>query len=237
MSSESLKVLYVDDEQDILDIAKMSMEKVGGMKAICTPDPLRASELIKEHKPDLILLDMMMPKIDGIELFKVLKSQGLVGAIPVVFVTARVQGKDVDEYIQVGAIGVITKPFDPMKLPSEIKALHDASIERLGEIEPNDLSLKLVTKSYVESLKDRILVLEHCKRDLERSGNSATNSSELKSCVHKLAGSGTTFGFPEISNIASDLEKVISEDQSDELEKQLALIEQLITACEQACNV
>lgn len=116
------KVLFIDDEQDILDVIQMALEAVG-MDVTISSEGHRALELVQEVKPQLILLDVMMPGIDGTEVLKHLLADPSTAAIPVVFITAKIRPPEVDYYCKLGAAGVIAKPFDPMGLPDQLTAI------------------------------------------------------------------------------------------------------------------
>lgn len=113
-------ILCVDDEHDILSVAKLSLETVGGYKVTTCSSGPEAVERIKEISPDLILLDVMMPHMGGPETLQELRAITEAAITPIVFMTARVQPKEVEEYLQMGAAAVVHKPFDPMQLANQI---------------------------------------------------------------------------------------------------------------------
>lgn len=117
------RILYVEDEQDIQEIARMSLETVGGFAVKTCSSGAEAVEVAPKFKADIILLDVMMPGMDGMTTLGELRKIPALAETPVVFVTARVQRHDIDEYLRTGAAAVITKPFDPMQLPNEIRAI------------------------------------------------------------------------------------------------------------------
>ena len=121
--SDLKRVLLVDDEPDIQAIAKLSLEKVGGFTSLICSSGQEAIDRITEFQPDIVLLDVMMPELDGPHTLKKLQEQGLVKGIPVVFFTAKVLSSEVDELKELGAEDVISKPFDPMKLPSQLRTI------------------------------------------------------------------------------------------------------------------
>ncbi len=121
-----MKVLLVDDEEDIRKIGRLSLEAVGKFKVMLAASASEALSLARSDPPDLILMDMMMPGMDGLSALAELQSDAALNAIPVLFMTAKVQRSEIDHYLSVGAIGVIQKPFDPMTLPAEIKRIMDA---------------------------------------------------------------------------------------------------------------
>lgn len=117
------KVVLCDDDPDIRAIGEMSLRDVGGWEVHCVGDGLSALQAAREERPDLILLDIMMPKLDGPGTFEKLREDPACTAIPVVFMTAKAQPHELRGYTELGAAGVIAKPFDPLTLPDEIRAL------------------------------------------------------------------------------------------------------------------
>lgn len=118
-----MRVLLVDDDPDIRKIGALSLVAVGGFLVEVAESGAEAIAKGAEQAPDLILLDIMMPGMDGVAtLAELRKLPGLAGT-PVVFFTARVQRAEVEELVALGAMGVIGKPFDPMTLASQVRAL------------------------------------------------------------------------------------------------------------------
>jgi CheY-like chemotaxis protein len=117
------KVLLVDDDQDLLRIAQLSLCNVGKWKVLLAASGKDALKMAVEELPDVILLDVMMPQMDGLSCLKCLRQTPQTADIPVIFLTAKVQASEVDQYTALGAIGVIIKPFDPITLPHEIEEI------------------------------------------------------------------------------------------------------------------
>lgn len=117
------KILMVDDDLSILMIAQISLTKVGMWQVKTVDSGIKALNEVDEFEPDLILLDVMMPGMDGPTTFKKLRENASFATTPVIFMTAKVQPSEVESYCQLGAAGVISKPFDPMTLPSDIRKL------------------------------------------------------------------------------------------------------------------
>ena len=119
--SELCKIMYVEDQPDIQMVAKVALESVGGFEVLICSGGEEALEKVINFDPDLILLDVMMPGMDGpttkVELGKIPETS----AIPVIFMTAKIQPSEVAEYKNLGALEVIPKPFDPMTLSDQIK--------------------------------------------------------------------------------------------------------------------
>ena len=121
MTQELNRILYVEDDPDIQAIAMMVLETISGFTVeacSCGSDALAKAVAFN---PDLILLDVMMPGMDGPETLKGLRSFPELAQTPVVFMTAKVQPQEVEGYLKLGAVGVIAKPFDPMTLTQELR--------------------------------------------------------------------------------------------------------------------
>jgi CheY-like chemotaxis protein len=116
-----LRVLYVDDEADIREIAAMSLELDDSFEVRTCASGSEALQAAPDWKPDLILLDVMMPGIDGPETLAGLKADPRTAGVPVVFITARTQSYEIERFLSLGAIGVIAKPFDPMTLAEQAR--------------------------------------------------------------------------------------------------------------------
>src|ERR1700722_9369065 len=119
-------VAYIDDDIDILSIAEIALGKIGNLHTALIHGPNLAIEQLVRVTPDLILLDVMMPGIDGPTLLQEILRHPLLAKTPVIFMTARVQPKEINHYLALGAIGVIPKPFDPMSLAGDIREMWDA---------------------------------------------------------------------------------------------------------------
>lgn len=113
-------VLCIDDEEDILEVARMCLETVAGFRVSCLGSGAQAIEKAAGLSPDFVLLDVMMPGMDGPSTLRKLQEQPFIRTIPVAFMTARVQPSEIQEYLAMGAAGIIPKPFDPMALSDQI---------------------------------------------------------------------------------------------------------------------
>lgn len=117
------KIMYVEDDPDIRAIAELALQEVGGFTALLCSSGKEALEVVPAFEPDLIILDVMMPEMDGPQTLKSLRCLPETRLTPVVFMTARIQSSEIEEYLALGAIGVIPKPFDPMTLADDIRRL------------------------------------------------------------------------------------------------------------------
>ena len=121
--TEAFKILYVDDEDDIREIAVISLELDADLSVRACDSGAAALKLASEWLPDLILLDVMMPDMDGPETLERLRRAPETASIPVVFTTARTQPEDLKRFASLGAAEVISKPFDPMTLAEQARAI------------------------------------------------------------------------------------------------------------------
>jgi two-component system OmpR family response regulator len=110
------KILLVEDEPDIQIVVKIALEAMSDFIVDTCDSGETAIEKAKANPPDLILLDVMLPDMDGPAILGVLRKNSQTQQIPIIFMTAKVQPKDVNYYKDIGALGVIAKPFDPMLL-------------------------------------------------------------------------------------------------------------------------
>lgn len=115
--------LVIDDENDVRFIAGLSLGRVGGMRVIEACSGEEGIARAKKEQPDVIILDMMMPGMDGAATFHALRAHPETAHIPIIFLTAKAMAKEVQRLIELGAKGVIRKPFDPMTLAREVTAM------------------------------------------------------------------------------------------------------------------
>ena len=126
MSQEVInRILYVEDEPDIQAVAKLALEQVGRFTLEVCSSGKEALDRAEQFSPQLMLLDVMMPEMDGPTTLRKLRDISGLQDIPAIFMTARVQPHEIQEYISMGAIDVIAKPFDPMTLSSQIREIWD----------------------------------------------------------------------------------------------------------------
>ena len=117
------KILVVDDDPDLLTIVKYALGLDKNLTVKCLSSAEEALKEVVVFQPDLILLDVMMPKMDGVAMLKILRSQPPTASIPVVFFTARVAEDELKAYKDLQVQGVIIKPFDPLSLAKQIQEL------------------------------------------------------------------------------------------------------------------
>ena len=125
MKKELQKILYVEDEPEIQEIATMALEHIGNFTVCECCSGKEALEKIEEFDPDLVLTDVMMPEIDGAVLFRKIRQIPKYRNMPIIFMTAKAQNHEIEKYYEIGALDVIVKPFKPVSLSDEIKKAWD----------------------------------------------------------------------------------------------------------------
>lgn len=123
MDMQLKKIMYVEDEPDIRDIAKLVLESVGGFDVLVVDGGHNALSEIKAFQPDMVLLDAMMPDMDGPTTYQEIRKLDAFKDVPIAFLTAKLLEKDIAAFLDLGAVGVIAKPFDPMTLSEQVKEL------------------------------------------------------------------------------------------------------------------
>jgi DNA-binding response OmpR family regulator len=116
-------ILHIEDEPDIREVVRLALEEIGGFAVESCASGEEGLAKAQEHRPDLIVLDVMMPGMDGPMTLRELRKIPELSETPVIFMTAKVQTHEIEEYAGMGAIGVLTKPFDPATISKEIRAL------------------------------------------------------------------------------------------------------------------
>lgn len=125
-----MKALYIDDDEDIGTIAVMCLKLNDAFDALHAPSGAEGLEMAADWQPDVILLDVMMPVMDGPSTFRKLKGNPVTADIPVIFVTAKTQRNELEELSGLGALGTIAKPFEPVALADDVADLLDVDEAR-----------------------------------------------------------------------------------------------------------
>jgi len=114
------RILYIEDETDLQWLVKHVLESAGGFEVMVCGSGAEGLRRMENFAPDLVLLDVMMPEMDGFSVLRALRARPESAAVPVLFLTARAQ--EDDEYLALGANGVIAKPFEPSRLVAQVRA-------------------------------------------------------------------------------------------------------------------
>lgn len=151
MSKE--KILVVDDEEDILELVRYNLIK-NGYRVTCAPSGEQAVEKLKEETPQIILLDLMLPGIDGLDLCRNLKGNPATAGIPIIMITAKGEDADIVTGLELGADDYITKPFSPRVLLARIRAL----LRRNKQEEIDETSVLKIHDIVVNPVRHEVLV-------------------------------------------------------------------------------
>ncbi len=114
------RVLIIDDEDDIREVAALSLEATAGWTILTASSGSAGIAVASAEQPDAILMDVMMPEMDGPSTFKLMQGNPAISGIPVVLLTAKVQGVDQRRFADLGVAGILFKPFDPLTLSAQI---------------------------------------------------------------------------------------------------------------------
>lgn len=208
-------VLYVDDDPDICEVVQTTLHLIGGLDVYTAGSGEAAIDLALELLPDVILMDVMMPDLDGPTTFKRMRDSPLIAHIPVIFMTAKVMPEEVTQLLGSGAIGVIGKPFDPLGLCAELLVLWK-SAAAAGAAPPIARARigRSQTPTPVDALSDSFL--QRARLDVERllelierarQGELAA-FAEVERVGHSLHGAGAMFGFPKVSESGEAIERL-----------------------------
>jgi CheY-like chemotaxis protein len=118
----SLAAVLAEDDPDIRLVARLALERAG-FEVRAVGSGLAALDAVRERRPDVVLLDWMMPELDGLETCRRLKADPATAALPVIFLTAKSQERDIQRGLSLGAIGYVTKPFDALSLGDQVRGL------------------------------------------------------------------------------------------------------------------
>ncbi|MGH2736148.1 MAG: response regulator [Actinomycetota bacterium] len=117
------RVLVVDDEEHIREVALVALEEVGGWEVLTASSGYEALAMVHQTRPDAILLDVMMPDLDGSDTYSKLQAEESTRSIPVILLTAKVQPADRRRFASLGVAGIISKPFDPLTLAGQVSEM------------------------------------------------------------------------------------------------------------------
>jgi two-component system, OmpR family, response regulator len=209
-------VLYVDDDPDLCAIVQVALRLLAGLDVRTASSGESAIDLAYEIRPDLIVLDVMMPGLDGPETLKRMRQSALIARIPVIFLTARSQPAEVAQLMESGAIGVITKPFDPLTLGDQVLALWEGAEIVPGVAHPQGAATGVQgVQATVDGLSKTFLRRSvgdvACLREM--AGRVSLGDSgallEIGRMAHSIHGSGAIFGFSDISASGGVLERLV----------------------------
>jgi CheY-like chemotaxis protein len=201
------RILHVDDEPDIREVveASLALDPDFAVQSCGSGDD--AIAVAADWQPNMILLDVMMPTMDGPTTLAHLRDNPLTSYIPVVFMTARAQTRELEKFRSLGAEGVIAKPFDPMTLAASVRSYlpDEADTEAVRK----SFVRRELRKSFVRRAKmDAAVLIPYNSADEEHL-NSPVALRRIRDVAHGLAGTGGVFGFEQLSGEAEALEDAV----------------------------
>ena len=206
--SDKLNILYVDDEPDIRMIVEYALEDEPDINlAICSSGQ-EALDKIPGFEPDLVLLDVMMPGMDGPTTLKGLRTIPQTKSTPVIFITAKVQPHEVEQFIALGAIAVIAKPFEPTQLAAQIRR-HLPSTSKPPKQDPKRNKLELLREVYRQELPARLEAIQENWKLVQTNNDTGDICKELHRQLHSLTGSGHSFGYTKLGDAARVIEHIL----------------------------
>jgi CheY-like chemotaxis protein len=201
----TIRILHVDDEPDIREVVEISLGLDPDFRVQSCGSGREALAVAAEWQPDFILLDVMMPVMDGPATLVQLRENAKTANLPVIFMTARAQAREVDRFRSLGAVGVIPKPFDPMTLAASVRSYVQPAENPMDDLRAG--FLKRVKKDAVALSEDRVVL---------RDGNRLASALDrIKRTAHGLSGAGGIYGYSVISEAAADLEDAVIAELAD----------------------
>jgi CheY-like chemotaxis protein len=201
----AIRILHVDDEPDIREVVELSLGLDAAFATRSCGSGKEALAVAADWQPNIILLDVMMPVLDGPATLLQLRNNDITARIPVIFMTARAQAREVDHFRSLGAVGVIPKPFDPIMLAAAVRCY----------VRPERGSLDDLRIGFLQRIKKDAAYLSE-DRLLLRDGNRLPSALDrIKHIAHGLAGAGGVYGFAQISDAAAALEDAVITELAD----------------------
>jgi CheY-like chemotaxis protein len=223
----AIRILHVDDEPDIREVVEISLGLDSVFVTRSCGSGQNALVDAADWQPDVILLDVMMPVMDGPATLIGLRENPKTAGIPVIFMTARAQTREVDRFRALGAIGVIPKPFDPMTLAASVRSY----------VQPAEDPLEELRAGFLRRIKKDATALSALRTAHMDETDWAASLAAIRQIAHGLAGAGGIFGFAEISDAAAAVEdEVITEIANPGLGESLGYaLDLLISRAEADC--
>jgi CheY-like chemotaxis protein len=196
----AVRVLHVDDEPDIREVVQLSLSLDPDLNVRSCSSGGDALAEAADWSPDLILLDVMMPNMDGPTTLGRLRDSPRTSAIPVVFMTARAQPRELEHFVSLGAEGVIAKPFDPMTLAASVR----------NYVGGMAAGISARRRSFLERTRENGKTLAAARPMLDDPETARVALSRIAGIAHSIAGGGAIFGLMAMSKQAAALEAAVN---------------------------
>jgi CheY-like chemotaxis protein len=203
----SLKqVLVIDDDPDLLAVTSLALSTLGGYAVETCAAPAGAIEAVRGFGPDLVLLDVAMPGLDGIEVLGAMREVPATSGIPVVFMTAHADHRRIPLLDDRACLGVIRKPFDPAALPDRLEEFWRLHGRR--RLEAHQREFESLRRAYVGELPEKIAAMQAGAAALADSGWDRGRLELLSQLSHRMAGSSGLYRFTALSRAAGALAEI-----------------------------
>lgn len=212
------RILLVEDEPDIRTVAYMALKNVGGFTVEVCGSGAEALQKAPVFVPDLIMLDVMMPGMDGFSTYQKLRVIPQLSTTAVIFMTAKVQPQEMAKYREIGAMGVVSKPFDPMTLAAVVTNIWQREAKQPAKSGDNLQSrLDELAIEYQQGLAEKIQQIETLWKMCSGVAYEAAVVKKLHLLAHNMAGSAATFHMPRLTQDARRLEHLLDAMMQNQL--------------------
>jgi CheY-like chemotaxis protein len=196
---KSYRILHVDDDPLMRDVVELALGFESEFVVMGCEDGEAALAAVPGWEPDLIILDVMLPVLDGPAVLARLRENPSTAKIPVIFITGRAPAAERERLMALGAVAVIAKPFYPVKLAETVRR--------------HMVSIKLASAGYnfAQRLRNDAARLATFRQKLRNGADASFVPEDFQSIVHKLAGAAGVFDFQSVSTTAASLEDAIIE--------------------------
>jgi diguanylate cyclase (GGDEF)-like protein len=202
-------ILYVEDNPNIRALARIAIERIGGFTLHACESGAEALAAIEGGlRPDLLLLDVMLPGMDGTTILEHLRRLPQTAGTPVIFMTAKAQTSEIAHFMSLGALGVITKPFQPTLLPKEIERLWNTGAANAAADDGIEDALDKFRARFIAGLPKQLGELQKLAQQM----TTATGIEALHPAhrvLHVISGTAGTFGFEELGDRARAVEQMM----------------------------
>ncbi len=221
----ALRVLHVDDEPDIRELVEISLQMDANLAVRSCSSGDEALTAAVEWAPDIILMDVMMPVMDGPQTLSHLRENTATAQIPVVFMTARAQTRELAHFLSLGAAGVIPKPFDPISLAGAVRNYLNGNVKGLDE-----LRVKFIIRARNDAATLAAL-------SADAAGDLKPSAGRIGQIAHALSGAAGVYGFEAVGAAATRLEELVDDliETGGDGQEVEAAITQLIEAVTRDC--
>jgi CheY-like chemotaxis protein len=192
----AIRILHIDDEADLREVIEISLGLDPGFVIRSCESGAEGLAVAAAWDPDIILLDVMMPVMDGPATLLALRENTRTAGIPVIFMTARAQARELDRFHSLGVLGVIGKPFDPMTLAASVRDYLPPAADPLDELRA----------SFLQRVERDVAVLSGDRAALKEGIELPNTLDRIMRTAHGLSGAGGIYGYSEISDAAAALE-------------------------------